>query len=746
MNSSPSTSRRRNAQAGASFYFFILLASVLVVVYTVNMNRNAMYILTKDNEIEAQVHQVVQQPSPLVAQGKTSSPTAFPTKSPVAATPLPTKLRAKDLPPCIYSLWTFNHLGKPTSASKTCITSNAELLNILESIAMTTSDFITYDHDWTVSVAISSVPSAGAENGTIAMSKLDELADVVDDFLTPRLEWRIMAERFVNFNTTNDDEVQRGDELFYDPAIFVDTDNVPKSSETLLSKFAIPTALARKTLLSNLLNNADLTHTTALQSLEEEEELLAKNQVDFLLVRVLDDKVTSVANGLRKYQFPTAEYCSEYSHRTQDRVLIRNAGGKDFLGALTSSNIAIMKRAIQTGIPFVNNAPPVWAMTYNFDNCDKANGYECGFLPIYGGPCLQPKVSSALKCLSQFKMGPNQRIVLPKNGIPQQVCDDSKKEVPAALAAGETFDVATYIFNGPPKAFQEWCPSCSAFGGPKAEIPTPEMLKNPEVPLGYNELTLLNKPLLDYTFALLDEATISQTACTLEAPPLKCEDRVCCAGEVKIPQNILKNPTESDDDEGGNEGYNINIIESALSSFLTRFNRKSRHRIANLHQPRTKAMDARNQGWKNALATGNCATLHIRRGDNIDRCAKGSKQFCSMNLTLSDYMYQAEPMLEQLDHAKHVFIMTDDPDIVSDDRLRPYQEKGYLLEVISGYNQYSTQTYSDWDPFIESLHAAKACRAVVGHYISTVSKLVFRSMCTRWGECPLVNMMEHNFQ
>ena len=154
-------------------------------------------------------------------------------------------------------------------------------------------------------------------------------------------------------------------------------------------------------------------------------------------------------------------------------------------------------------------------------------------------------------------------------------------------------------------------------------------------------------------------------------------------------------------------------------------------------------MDARDVGWEEALSVGNCATLHIRRGDNIDRCNNGEKSFCSMDLSLDDYMTKAVPMLKQLGNSRHVFVMTDDAAVVADDKLKPWQTKGYHLEVISGYNQYSEQTYNDWDTFIESLHAAKYCRVVVGHHISTVSKLVFRSSCARFLECPIVDMMEN---
>ena len=93
--------------------------------------------------------------------------------------------------------------------------------------------------------------------------------------------------------------------------------------------------------------------------------------------------------------------------------------------------------------------------------------------------------------------------------------------------------------------------------------------------------------------------------------------------------------------------------------------------------------------------------------------------------------------------SKHVFVMTDDAEVVADDKLKEWQQKGYFLEVISGHNQYSKLTYNDWDPFIESLYVGHMCRAVVGHHISTVSKLVYNLICARFVVCPLVDMMNH---
>ena len=53
-------------------------------------------------------------------------------------------------------------------------------------------------------------------------NNLDTLAHVVDNFLTPRLEWRIVAERFEEFNVDESlsPTTERGADLFYDPSIF----------------------------------------------------------------------------------------------------------------------------------------------------------------------------------------------------------------------------------------------------------------------------------------------------------------------------------------------------------------------------------------------------------------------------------------------------------------------------------------------------------------------------------------------
>lgn len=399
------------------------------------------------------------------------------------------------------------------------------------------------------------------------------------------------------------------------------------------------------------------------------------------------------------------------------------------LGALTSTNLKWLASAIGKGVPYVEVTPVEWARTYHFDTCgaetvagiDPAlgivNGLDCGFLPIYGGTCLHDRVGPSLKCMSEFSMGQGPtHIVLPRNGIPEEVCQASREQLPP--------DKDPRHVHGPPEAFLDWCPQCLVFGKKEFVLPpfSPKLVADPEVPMTFDQIiTGIGK----------------SATCTMELLPLQCgeDGRPCCWNEVSILQNVLGSH------DGSTEKISRPLYLSVLSSYLVRFNRFSRRRIARLHQPRLAALNARGEGWEAALATGQCATLHIRRGDNIDRCKKngpGSK-FCSMDLTLADYMGKAAPMLAQLGGARHVFVMTDDPEVANENKQVPWLEKGYFIEVISGHNQYSQETYDDWDPFIESVYGAQFCRAFVGHHISTVSKLVFNNICTRWGECPITD-------
>ena len=150
--------------------------------------------------------------------------------------------------------------------------------------------------------------------------------------------------------------------------------------------------------------------------------------------------------------------------------------------------------------------------------------------------------------------------------------------------------------------------------------------------MGIKDVEQINMPIIDY----VNGEDSRKTTCTIRLSRPQCElaDRDCCANEMRIPQNALGRREEDRPSES--------MLEGALSSYMTWFNCVSRRRIARLHQPRVKAMDARNVGWEEALSAGNCATLHIRRGDNIDRCNNGEKHFCSMDLTLEDYMYKAD--------------------------------------------------------------------------------------------------------
>ena len=417
-------------------------------------------------------------------------------------------------------------------------------------------------------------------------------------------------------------------------------------------------------------------------------------------------------------------------------MFMLSGGCKDFLGSFTHSNVNSINESFKAGVPYVARLPPLWGRVYHFDDCTSSNGLDCGFLPIHGGSCLNRRVQSATECLSKFQIGSKEFIVLPRDGIPESVCHKITEQLPPPDI--KKIPDAHYIrCNGPPDAYQQWCPNCG-FGGDKTK-PSVELLNNSTAALSFRDVMELGHDLPVrnyYDLNTIDNYTTPSHTCGMEIPPLQCHDHTCCYNELRIPQNVL-GISDTDKDQRPR----TNMMDSAMSAFLTRFNRASRRRVAKLHQPRVEAIHARQQGWDEAMAVGNCATLHIRRGDNIDRCAAGTKQFCSMNLTLADYMYKAVPMLNQLNDSKHVFIMTDDPEVASAEKMEPWVQQGYVLEVISGHNQYSSKTYSDWDPFLESLYAAEPCRAMVGHHISSVSKLVFRKMCARYGECPIVDMM-----
>ena len=505
------------------------------------------------------------------------------------------------------------------------------------------------------------------------------------------------------------------------------------TSSRFLTRSAV---VARRTLL-NELNNS----TSAISNTTNNEEILLKqNGIDFILVRVQDEQTVALAAALRRHQFPSMKDCAAFEARTLGRTVLVQGGARDFLGAWTVTNTDTMIQSMQAGLPFVSVLPPVWGRVYHFEQCTRSNGIECGFLPIQGGTCLARRVVPAIDCLRRFQTGALERMVLPRAGIPESVCDDSRAQRPAPVLDDiPEDDLPDYYCEDPPETYRRWCPQCG-FGGDETK-PSAAVLGNATAVLNFGSVSAINKDLPVrnyYDMQTRKDFLPPARNCGLEIPPLLHNDVTCCYDELFVPQNVLGISDAEEETRPSTK-----MIGSAISAFQTRFNRASRRRVAMLHQPRVEAMHARQQGWKEALAVGNCATLHIRRGDNIDRCQKGETHFCSMNLTLADYMDKAVPMLTQLNESKHVFIMTDDPEVASIEYLEPWVQQGYILEVISGHNQYSKETYSDYDPFLESLYAAEACRAMVGHYISTVSLLVFRKMCARWGECPIVDMM-HN--
>jgi len=612
-----------------------------------------------------------------------------------------------------------------------------------------------------------------AEDYYVDFSKrLDNLGLVADAFLTPaRLEWRIVAERFDDFDSDLETTApsladingttggaatrrftrmrmmkkkERPGKILYDPTVHLSTD-VPSPESS--SSFAEPFLAAHRTLQSTGM------------------------PVDLILLRVFDERLVALSDGLRSLQFPgleggggeeEGEACTLNLSKNRGRMMINYGGIKDFLGALTATNSRWLAKAMGLGVPYAQVQPVQWAQTYEFDTCGAdtvaaiddemgiVNGFECAFLPIWGGPCLRARHSPALMCMSQFDMGSLSHIVLPADGIPEEVCTASREQMPI----GDEYNPHR---NGPPQAFLDWCPQCLVFHRDTDRINltvTPDLVTDPKLPMGFDQLKSVGN-IADYVRkdTNIDTPTGGTAPCAMELS-MECPDgngdaspsRSCCYSDLTIAQNVLGSSSTSSKFNITSAKVQRPFLETVLSSYLTRFNRSTRRRIARARLPREDAMFATRQGWEAALATGQCATLHIRRGDNIDRCQRnpGSK-YCTMDLSLSDYMSKAAPMLKELGGdasgggARHVFIMTDDPDVANETMQSPWKEKGYIMEMISGHNQYSSLTYSEWDLFLESLYGAQFCRVFVGHHISTVAKLVFHRICLRYGECPMAD-------
>ena len=119
--------------------------------------------------------------------------------------------------------------------------------------------------------------------------------------------------------------------------------------------------------------------------------------------------------------------------RTAGRTFVSYAASGDFLGAMTFGHVNFMRKAMNAGAPYVAAGPTVWGRNYHFEDCAEPNGIECAFLPIYGGECLESRVKSSIECMSSFRLAYNQNIVLPKDGIPKQVCEDGHDQIPALL-------------------------------------------------------------------------------------------------------------------------------------------------------------------------------------------------------------------------------------------------------------------------------------------------------------------------
>ena len=103
-------------------------------------------------------------------------------------------------------------------------------------------------------------------------------------------------------------ELRRGAELFYDPAIFTAADN-----ENEERTFAAPAARARGALVKELGEGKET------EGQANEEAILNENGIDFILVGVFEPKFAAFSEALRRYQFTDNEDCEHLDERTRTR-------------------------------------------------------------------------------------------------------------------------------------------------------------------------------------------------------------------------------------------------------------------------------------------------------------------------------------------------------------------------------------------------------------------------------------------
>ena len=239
---------------------------------------------------------------------------------------------------------------------------------------------------------MSGVVALGSGSSGNGKNHLEVIADLVDDFLAPHFECRIMGKRF-----------GLSQELLYDPAIHASTG---------------PAVMARKTLLQTFHNDNSL-------SMAQEEEVLRQHGFDFILAQVTDEKMVALARALRNHKFPflfdeSEANFAKLEEQTLGRSFVMYGGERDFLGAWTKQNIEhIMITSLKANVPYIQGLPKVWGKAYHFENCTKSNGMECGFLPMYGGHCRSKRIQPTMDCLGDMTMGLYTTIALPKQGIPR---------------------------------------------------------------------------------------------------------------------------------------------------------------------------------------------------------------------------------------------------------------------------------------------------------------------------------------
>jgi hypothetical protein len=148
-----------------------------------------------------------------------------------------------------------------------------------------------------------------------------------------------------------------------------------------------------------------------------------------------------------------------------------------------------------------------------------------------------------------------------------------------------------------------------------------------------------------------------------------------------------------------------------------------------------------------------CVAIHVRRGDRVGEfdTVEKMREHCKLQhdtdkgcgqpestwwagITLESYLERAQEHLDALGGGNTIFIMAQD-EMWLDEQMKKYPDISskfniYQLAGDRGSMHWEERTQQSID-FWASIRLAQRCSAMVGHFGSAVSRLLYRSMCNQ---------------